>query len=143
MELSTAGSFVTYVSKIEQESAALYSSWARQHDELKELFLAIAEDNKKNERAIRGAYYGVVSDALETNFCFKGLQADLEVPHLCEKASPLAVLEAGIRIERDLRGFYIEAAQRCKAFLPDVSRAAERVAKMREGRLKKLRSIQE
>jgi hypothetical protein len=140
MELNTAGSFITYISKIEQESADLYARWAEQHDELGELFLTFAKENRKNEKAVKGAYYSVVSDALETNFCFKGLRVDVEMPRLSEKAPASAAVQASIDLEDSIQVFYTKAAQSCKAFLADVSRAVERVARLRRARLEKLRS---
>ena len=45
MELNTAASVISFISKIEQDSADLYEQWGRMYGELKELFLSFAKDN--------------------------------------------------------------------------------------------------
>jgi len=143
MELNTAASVISYVSRIEQGSADFYEKWANEHGELREAYLSFARDNKKYEKNIRRAYYSVVSDALETNFCFEGLKADVAVPLLKQTASPPEVLKASMDLENSIHAFYREAAQMSKALLADVPRAMERVAKLRKARVDKLSSMLE
>ncbi|MBW1800335.1 MAG: hypothetical protein JRJ85_06350 [Deltaproteobacteria bacterium] len=143
MELTTAASVISYVSRVEQGSADFYKNWANGHEELRDAFLLFAKENKKHEKNIRRAYYSVVSDALETNFCFEGLRADITVPRLGQDASPSEVLKAGIDLEISLLTFYSEAAQMSRALLADVPRAMERVARLRKARMDKLRSMLE
>jgi rubrerythrin len=139
MELNTAASVISYISRIEHESADFYEKWANAHEELREAFLSFARDNKKHEKNIRRAYYSVVSDALETNFCFEGLRADVTAPFLNQDASRPEVLKASIDLENSLHAFYIEAARMSRALLADVPRAMERVAKSRKARVERLR----
>ena len=80
MELNTAAAVIRYVSNLELESAALYEEWSKLHEELREAFAKFSKENKKNEQKVKRAYYSVVSDALETGFCFKGFQSDLAMP---------------------------------------------------------------
>lgn len=141
MELSTASSVISQVSKIEQESAAFYREFAKEYDELKELFLSFVEENKKNERAVKRAYYNVVSDALETNFSFKGLRTDLTMPIFTNVSSIHDVLDTSIVMETGIEKFYRQAADLSKALMADVPRAMERVAKHRVARVEKLRAI--
>ncbi|MBW2061415.1 MAG: hypothetical protein JRI95_07615 [Deltaproteobacteria bacterium] len=143
MELNTAAAVISYISKIEQESAQFYEEWANKHKELKEAFLAFAKENHKNEKNIKRAYYGAVTDALETGFSFKGLEGALVMPLLDNNASSGEVLKASLDLENGIREFYLKAAELSKALLGDVSRAMARVAKIRNTRLTELRLLLE
>lgn len=144
-ELSTAASVISFISKIELDSAELYEQLGERYGgELKEVFLSFANDNKKNEKSIKRAYYSVISDALETNFCFKGLvTGDVILPFLTEKASSSEALKASIKLENSIQVFYLKAAETSKSLLADVPRAIERVAKSRKTRLEKLSTLLE
>lgn len=142
-ELNTTSSVISYISKIEWESADFYVKWASEHEELRESFLSFAKENKKYEKSIKRAYYNAVSDALETNFCFKGLRADVVLPSLKEEASSSEVLKASISMENSIQIFYKEAAEISRDLLADVPRAMQRMANSRNGRIEKLRSILE
>ncbi len=135
MNLQTAASVISCVSRIEQEGAALYEKLADAHPALKTTFLAFAKENLKHEAAIRRAYYNVVSDALETGFCFDlAVDEMLASPPLPPDASLASALDACMLMEEKVRGFYVEAAAQSKSLLADVSRAMERVAKARTER---------
>ena len=146
--LQTAASVISCVSRIERESAALYERLATLHQELGSVFSAFAKENLKYESNIRRAYYNVVSDALETGFCFD-LTVDtmLAAPALLQDASTQDasstsdILRVCIRLEEDIRGFYVNAAAQSKSLLADVPRAMERVAKARSEREKELKRL--
>ncbi|MBP1730237.1 MAG: hypothetical protein H6Q55_666 [Deltaproteobacteria bacterium] len=145
--LQTAASVISCVSRIERESAALYERLATLHQELGSVFSAFAKENLKYESNIRRAYYNVVSDALETGFCFD-LTVDtmLTAPALLQDASTQDastsdILRVCIRLEEDIRGFYVNAAAQSKSLLADVPRAMERVAKARSEREKELKRL--
>ena len=142
-EINTAASFISYVSKVEKETSDFYKTWAIKHDELEELFLSIAKENEKNEKTLRRAYYGVVSDALETNFCFKGLSPNISLPSLSEKSSAFDVLKASIALETSIADFYTKAAEISKALLADVPRTLGRVARHRRMRVERLSAFRE
>lgn len=142
IELNTAASVISFISKIEQDSADLYELWGRRYKELKEIFFSFAKDNRKNEKTIKRAYYSVVSDALETNFCFKGLiKTDVTMPLIGEEASSSEALKASIKLENSIQTFYAKAAETSKALLADVPRAFERAAKSRKTRLERLSTL--
>ena len=143
MELHTAASVITYISKIEEASGQFYGTWADRHEALAELFLSFSKENSKYEMNVKRAYYGAVSDALETGFSFKGLRGDLVIPSLKEGASLIDVIEAGMDMEKDIEGFYLKASALSRNLLADVSRAMARVAKTRGARLMKLQSLYE
>jgi len=142
-ELNTAAAVIAYVSKIEQETAEFYETWARKHDECSEIFQSFVKDNRKNEKNIKRAYYSVVSDALETNFCFEGLRVDMARPQVAQDASSSDVLKTSLELEKSIRAFYEEASAVSKALLADVTRVMDRVAKSRKVREEKIRSMLE
>ena len=141
MECTTAASVITYVSKIELDSAKLYEQWGKLHEKLRDPFESFAKANKKNEQRVKRAYYSVVSDALETGFCFKDLRADIVIPEFSKGASVSEVLNLAAKLEEEIQDFYVKAANSSRALLTDVSRAMEQAARVRKARLEKLRSM--
>ena len=143
MEINTAAALITYISKIEQESAMLYEKLAKKHEELRETFLSFVKENKKNETNIKRAYYSVISDALEACFSFGGLNADnsLSQPIVDEGTSLSEVLRFSIDLEERIEKFYSKAANQSKALMADLPRVLEHVAKLRNKRRMKLRVL--
>jgi hypothetical protein len=142
MELETAAAVITYISKIEQESAELYRAWAERHAEIRDAFLSFAKENPKFEKTVKRAYYNAVSDALETGFSFKGLTGEIDTPARENDASAADVVKACIAMESTMHAFYLKASELSKSLLSDMSRAMARVAKTRKARLEKLESFQ-
>ena len=138
MELNTAASVIKYVSRLEVESAALYEEWSKLHENLRNSFERFSEQNKKHEQKVKRAYYSVVSDALETGFCFTGLRSDLTIPKIRQEATVLEILETAIGLEKAVRDFYVEAADLSKCLLADVPREMQKVAKARNERIDQL-----
>ena len=122
-------------------SAALYEEWAQNYEKLRETFLSFAMENEKNEKNIRRVYYGVVSDALETNFCFKGLKGDVSLPLPTYNTSYSELLKICIHFEESIYSFYCEAAKTAKTLFAELPRSLERGAGLRKARLSKLRSL--
>jgi len=141
MECTTAASVITYVSKIELDSAKLYEQWAEHHEKLKNTFEAFAKVNKKNEQRVKRAYYSVVSDALETGFCFKDLRADIVIPEFSEGASDSEVLNLAVRLESEILSFYAKAAESSRALLADVPRQMDKVSQERVKRVEQLQVL--
>lgn len=140
-ELNTAASVISYVSKIEQESATLYEEWAERYETVRDLFRSIAKENRRHESNIKRAYYSVVSDALETGFSFKGLSADVHFPKLEEGLLLIKVLEEGIALENNMLAFYTKASETSRSLLADVSRAMMKAAKSRSTRIERLSNL--
>ena len=102
MELKTAASVISYISKIEQESADFYEKLSKEYEIHTDMFLSFVKENKKNEKNIRRTYYSVVTDALETGFSFKGLHTDVKVPSL-NSGIQRDVLRASIELEKRIQ----------------------------------------
>ena len=141
MECTTAASVITHVSKIELDSAKLYEQWGKLHEKLRDSFEAFAKANRKNEQRVKRAYYSVVSDALETGFCFKEIRADIVIPEVSKGASVSEVLNRAVALEKEIREFYGKAANSSRALLADVSRQMEKVSQERTKRVEQLQAI--
>ncbi len=141
MECVTAASVITYLSKIELDSAMLYEQWGRSHEKLRDPFESFAKANKKNEQRVKRAYYSVVSDALETGFCFKDLKADIVIPEFSKGASVSEVLNLAVSLEKEIQHFYVKAANSSRALLPDVPRQMDKVSQERSKRLERLQAM--
>jgi hypothetical protein len=141
MECVTAASVITYLSKIELDSAMLYEQLGAVHEKLKASFEAFAKANKKNEQRVKRAYYSVVSDALETGFCFKDLRADIVMPEFSKGASVSEVLNLAVSMEKKIQHFYVKAANSARALLPDVPRQMDKVSQERSKRLEQLQAM--
>jgi rubrerythrin len=141
MECITAASVITYVSKIELDTATLYEQWGKLHEKLRELFDAFAKANRKNETRVKRAYYSVVSDALETGFCFKDLKADIVIPEFSKGASVSEVLNQAVTLEKEILDFYVKAANSSRALLADVPRQMDKVSQERIKRVEQLKAM--
>ena len=143
MEFNTSASIISYVSKIEPESASFYEEQAMRFEFLREQFLAFAKENRRSEKNIRRAYYNIVSDALETNFCFKGLRAEVALPELDSDSAASEIVRASIEMEKGFVAFYEQAARLSRNLLADLPRAMERSARMRKARIEALIALLE
>ncbi len=138
MECITAASVITYVSKIELDSAKLYEQWGSVHEKLRASFAAFAKANRKNEQRVKRSYYSVVSDALETGFCFKDLRADIVIPEFSKGASIPEILNLAVKLEKEIQNFYMQAANSSRALLADVPRQMDKVIQERTRRVEQL-----
>jgi hypothetical protein len=141
MECTTAASVITYLSKIELDTATLYEQWGSAHEKLRDSFAAFAKANRKNEQRVKRAYYSVVSDALETGFCFKDLRADIVIPEFSRGASVSDVLNLAIGLEKEIQAFYVKAANSSRALLADVPRQMDKVSQERSKRVEQLQTL--
>lgn len=143
--LNTAASVISYVDGIEQESAAFYTTVSPGEGENAEhigrLFDGFAKENERFSRDVKRAYYSVVSDALETGFCFQNLETNVDIPDTHTQYPLPELLGSCLRMEEDMLLFYTGAASAARAFLRDVSRSMDRVARSREKRLSIIRSL--
>jgi len=83
----------------------------------------------------------VVSDALETGFCFKDLRADIVMPEYNKGASVSAVLNLAAKLEKEIQNFYVKAANSSRALLTDVSRQMVKVSQERTKRVEQLQAM--
>ena len=137
MKLSTMAAVMTFVSKLENDAAAFYEAQADVYPELKDDFLAWSKENRKFEKQVKQTYFGVITDTLESNFSFEGLDTedyDLSTS-LEEGADVSATRQKALRLEETIRDFYMRSAQSCEGLMADIPRLFKKIAKKREDRL--------
>ena len=144
MNLHTASETISFARKLENESAKFYQDLALRYAQDEDVFLSFAEENGKNVVQIERAYYGVITDAIEGCFAF-----DIEPDgytfktELAENASYSDALDMAIEMEEKIIKFYSDAAEQSKSLMADVPRNFVIVAKKRNNRIPKLRSLVE
>lgn len=134
MALSTAAAVISYISRIENETAEFYETVCRTHSDLRSMVEAFSNENRKFETRVKRAYYSVVSDALETGFSFQGVSEDVVVPRIDPSAGPADILKMSHDLETRIQELYESASASSKVLLPDVSRAMAQVVRSREKR---------
>jgi len=143
MELNTASETVSFARELETESAKFYENLAQKYAQGKEIFLSFAKENNKNIVQTERAYFGVISDALEGCFSFKGIDTDnysIETT-LSEGRSCADALNMAVAVEEKIVKFYMDAAEVSKSLMADVPQAFERITKKRNERILKLKSL--
>ncbi len=143
MELNTAAAVIKFAQEVEEKSAKFYDDCAKKYKEGEEEFLSFVGENKKNVSLVKRAYYGVISDALEACFSFKGLEVDeyLFDAELEEGARLSEILKMSMEIEDRIQRFYQRAGELSESLLADVPRALKKVAERRNERKQKLESL--
>ena len=143
MRLNTMAAVMTFVSKIENESSRFYQDHAEKYPDLKDTFLSWVRENKKFEKQVKQTYYGVITDTLESNFAFEGLDTDdydltLTMP---EHADSSQAKERALETEETIKSFYLRAAELSDSLMADIPRLFKKIAKKREERSKVLTSL--
>ena len=141
--LHTAAEVLTLSKKLESESAKFYENLAQRYTEGKEISLSFAKENSKYIVQVERAYYEVITDAIEGCFSFEGIDTDnysIET-ELLEGTSYSDALRMAIALEEKIIKFYLDTAKVSKSLMADVPRAFEMIAKKRNERIPKLRSL--
>ncbi len=143
MELNTASEAISFSRELEGESAKFYANLAQKYADGKEEFLSFARENDKNITQVQRTYYGVISDAIEGCYSFKGIDTDdysIETK-LPEGVSYADALSMAVVLEEKIVKFYVDAARVSKSLMADVPRVFEKIAKKRNERILKLKSL--
>jgi len=142
MKLQTASSVISFAKRLEEEAAQFYQDLSQKYAEAKDIFLSFAKENSKNVIQIERAYYGVVTDAIESCFAFD-MESDAYIVEtaLAENASYTDALDKAIDLEEKIGGFYSDAAEQSKTLMADVPRAFTLIAKKRAKRRAELSSL--
>jgi hypothetical protein len=142
MMIHTASEGVSLARKLESESASLYEELERRYSQNAQTFLAFAKENKNNVSLINGAYYGVISDALESGFAFnldpQDYSLDLVIPG---NASGAEIQDQLIKMEEQIIRFYNDAFGQSQFLMADVPRTFSIIARKRANRLSKIRAL--
>jgi hypothetical protein len=142
MKLNTASAVISFCRKLEEDCAKLYESLAQRYTRDEHTFLSFAKENRRNIVDIERAYYGVISDALESCFSFDidtdnltfntGLSGDTDYSDVLGEVASM---------ENKIIEFYLDAAEHGKALMADLPRIFQRLAKKRDERKAKLISL--
>ncbi len=141
MKLNTASAAVRFAKQLEDDSRDLYECASERYPEWQSVLAPFIRENKRNVGSIDRAYIGVVSDALDTQFAFEGIDTDdyelsTDLPgSLVEVAALLAANEETVI------AFFRAAAESSRDLLADVPRAFDRIASKRSRRAESLRAL--
>lgn len=142
MKLHTASEVISFAKKLENESAKFYQSLSQRYAKDEDVFLFFIKENEKNVARIERAYYGVITDAIEGCFAFSLNPDEYEFKtELVANASYSDALEEAVEMEGKIVKFYSDAAEQSKSLMADVPIALTVVAKQRNSRVLKLRSL--
>ena len=143
MKLNTMAGVMSFVSKIENDSASFYKNYAEKYPQLESIFLSWNKENKKFEKNVKRTYFGVITDTLESNYAFQGLDTDdynFET-QLPENVDPLEAGKKAREIEETIKNFYLKAAQLSDGLMADIPRLFRKIAKKREERRQALEAF--
>jgi len=142
MGISTCSGAISLSRELENESAKFYQELAKSYEQDKDLFLNFAKENAKYVIQIERTYYGVITDAIEGCFAFDLNPEDYKVGAVPAKDATYAnVLKEALAMEEMIVRFYQVAAEQSKHLMADVPRTFTLVAKKRNERIQKLKSL--
>ena len=142
MGISTCSGAISLSRELENESAKFYQELAKTYEQDKDLFLNFAKENGKYVIQIQRVYYGVITDAIEGCFAFDLNPEDYKVGPFPGKDAPYAnALKEALAMEEMIVRFYQVAAEQSKHLMADVPRTFTLVAKKRNERIQKLKSL--
>ena len=142
MEINTASATISFAKKLEEDSAKFYEDLSQRYAKDEDVLLSFAKENRKNIVQVERAYYGVITDAIESCYAFKINPDDYAFKtELAEGASYSDALEKAVEVEEKILEFYSHAAEQSKSLMADVPRAFNMVAKKRDNRSSMLKSL--
>ncbi len=141
MKLNTASAAVRFAKQLEDDSRDLYERASERYPEWQSVLAPFIRENRRNVGSIDRAYIGVVSDALDTQFAFEGIDTDDYglVTDLPESPDEIAAVLAAN--EEAVIAFYRAAAESSRDLLADVPRAFDRITSKRSRRAESLRAL--
>jgi hypothetical protein len=142
MKLHTASETISFVKELEEKSARFYEDMSQRYSKDEDIFLSLAKENRKYAAQIQRTYYSVITDAIEGGYAFD-LESDEYIldTELPEKASYSDALDKAVEIEEKMVKFYTVAAQQSMSLMADVPRSFKIVARKRNNRIPRLRSL--
>ncbi len=139
MKMHTAAEVISFVRKLENESADFYNTLSQKYAQSSDVFLSFAKENGKNVVQVERSYYGVISDAIEGCFSFD-VEPDAYTfeTKLGEKASYSDALGRAVEIEEKIIKLYSDAAEQSQTLMADVPRVFKIIARKRGNRVAEL-----
>jgi len=142
VKMHTAAEVISFVRKLENESADFYNTLSQKYAQSGDVFLSFAKENGKNVTQVERSYYGVITDAIEGCFSFD-VEPDAYTfeTKLGEKASYSDALDRAVEIENKMIKLYSDAAEQSQTLMADVPRVFKIIAKKRGNRIAELGSL--
>jgi len=143
MRLNTMAAVMSFISRIETDSALFYEAFAKNFPDLRDICLSWSKQNRKFERDVKQTYFGVITDTIESNYAFEGLNtADYDFePILPETMDLSEALRKSDEIEKKIQAFYLKAGDLSDGLMADIPRLFKRIAKKREDRIISVASL--
>jgi rubrerythrin len=145
MELNTVSEVIGFAKKLEDDATKVYGQFGEKYPDKKETFLTFAKEGEKNKTQFSRVYQEIITDQfVEACFSCKEITPeDYETKIEITKTANLAKdLSSAIEMEDKAAKFYKIAAEKLKTVIKDISRVFEKIAKIREDRGLKLKSLQ-
>jgi len=133
---------ISFVKQLESESASFYVNLSQMYPKDEDVFHSLVQENKKHITQIQRAYYGVISDALEGCFTFN-LEMDTYAlkTDVAKNGSYFDTLNQAVDLEQRIIKCYSDAAEQSKSLMADIPRTFNLVAKKRNTRILKLKTL--
>ena len=141
MKLNTASAAVRFAKQLEDETRDLYERVSERFPHWQPTLAPFIRENKRNAGSIDRAYIGVVSDALDTQFAFEGIDTDDYEVLTDLPDSPDQVVAVLASNEETIIAFYRAAADSSRDLLADIPRAFDRIASKRSRRAEVLSAL--
>jgi len=135
MKLNTMAAVMSFISDLETRTASFYDAAGEKHPGLADTCRARAKENRSFEKQVRQTYYGIITDTLESNYCFEGLDSDDYGLNLDPPSSVETVEGRFSEVEKTCQAFYVKAAELSDGLMADLPRLFKRIAKKRASRL--------
>jgi rubrerythrin len=134
LRLHTASEVISLARKLEGEAADFYEGLCQYHkDEV--LWRGFARENRRNIAQVERAYYGVISDAIESGFAFDIDGTEYVADQGGAPATGYApALGRAARTEELMARFYATAATQSQSLLADLPRLFRAMAEKRLAR---------
>jgi hypothetical protein len=134
MKLNTMAAVMSFVSRIENDSASFYEGCAAKYPELRDPFIPWSKENRKFEKNVKRTYFGVITDTLESNYAFEGLDTDDFAFETAVPEAASGAIQKSNEIEDKIKAFYLKAAELSEGLMADIPRLFKKIAKKREDR---------
>jgi len=142
MKLNTASAIISFAEKIENESAQFYERLLKRFNKDENVLSSFVKENRKNVVQIKRAYYGVITDAIESCFAFN-IEAENYAINTSwvENISYFDALNKALELEEKIKKFYENAAEQSKTLMADIPRQFMMVAQKRSNRISKIKAL--
>lgn len=141
MSINAFSRMMSLSKELENESATFYRGQSGKYEEGKDLFLTFAEENGEFVAQIERNYCGSITDAIE-RFAFTLNSDEYRLNRtLQENRNYSDALVAAVNMEEIILKFYRIAVEQSKDVMADVPKLFTFLAKKREERISKLKSL--